>query len=97
LDEPLHLVAHECFQALPHRAGRRWQGQALLLHSRDITAVEPDESVVAALDPMIETRRRGLPVVERRPAGPIVVGMVRRSDVLRCLVVGVQEAPPGRP
>ncbi len=61
--------------------------------SRGITAVEPEESVVAAIDLMIETRRRSLPVVERRPGGPFVVGMVSRSDVLRCLTVQAQEAP----
>ena len=61
--------------------------------NRGIIAVEPDESVIAALDLMIEARRRSLPVVERHPAGPVLVGMVSRTDVLQCLTVGAQEAP----
>jgi CBS domain-containing protein len=61
--------------------------------NRGIIAVEPDESVIAALDLMIETRRRSLPVVERHPAGPVLAGMVSRTDVLRCLTVDAQQAP----
>jgi hypothetical protein len=41
--------------------------------SREIVALEPHESVVAALDLMIEARRRSLPVVERHPTGPILL------------------------
>jgi CBS domain-containing protein len=69
-----------------------WAERVDDIMSGGITAVEPDESVVAAVDLMIETRRRSLPVVERRPAGG-VVGMISRSDVLRCLILGTQEAP----
>ena len=61
--------------------------------SRGIVALEPHESVVAALNLMIEAQRRSLPVVERHPAGPILVGMVSRSDVFQCLSVRAQESP----
>lgn len=61
--------------------------------SRGIIAVEPDESVITALDLMIDARRRSLPVVERHPAGPVLVGMVSRSDVFQCLSVRAQESP----
>jgi CBS domain-containing protein len=52
---------------------------------RGIIMVEPHEPVVAAVDLMVETRRRSLPVVERRAAGRVVVGMISRNDLLQCL------------
>jgi CBS domain-containing protein len=70
-----------------------WSERVDDIMSRGLVAVEPDESVVAALDLMIETRRRSLPVVEGRPEGRVVVGMISRSDVLRCLTIETQEAP----
>lgn len=70
-----------------------WAERVDEVMSRGIVALEPHESVVAALDLMIEARRRSLPVVERHPAGPILVGMVSRGDVLQCLSVRAQESP----
>jgi CBS domain-containing protein len=49
--------------------------------------VEPDEPVVAAVDIMVDTRLRSLPVVERGRGRPVLVGIVSRTDVLKCLVV----------
>jgi CBS domain-containing protein len=65
------------------------------LMSRGVIAVEPGESVIAALDLMIATRRRSLPVVERRPMGPMLVGMLSRSDLLPCLTLAADELPRG--
>lgn len=70
-----------------------WAERVEEVMSRGIVALEPHESVVAALDLMIEAQRRSLPVVERHPAGPILVGMVSRSDVFQCLSVRAQESP----
>lgn len=64
-----------------------WAERVGEIMSRGISAVEPDESAVAALDVMIETGRRSLPVVERRAAGSVLVGMVSRTDLLQCLAL----------
>jgi CBS domain-containing protein len=55
--------------------------------NRGAIAVEPDDSVVAAVDTMIETRVRSLPVVERRREGRVLVGIISRTDLLPCLIV----------
>lgn len=70
-----------------------WAERVEEIMSRGIVALEPHDCVVAALDLMIEAQRRSLPVVERHPAGPILVGMVSRSDVFQCLSVRAQESP----
>ena len=70
-----------------------WAERVEEVMSRGIVALEPHESVVAALDLLIEAQRRSLPVVERHPAGPILVGMVSRSDVFQCLSVRPQGSP----
>lgn len=51
---------------------------------RGIITLEPDDPVVAAVDLMLESRLRSLPVVERRRGqGPVLVGFVSRGDLLR--------------
>ena len=36
---------------------------------------------------MVETKLRTLPVVERRGGKPVLVGIVSRKDLLRCLTI----------
>ncbi|HXH08307.1 MAG TPA: CBS domain-containing protein [Alphaproteobacteria bacterium] len=62
-----------------------WAERVEEIMSRGIIAVEPDEPVEAAVDLMIESRRRSLPVIERRATGSVVVGMISRGDLLRVL------------
>ena len=62
-----------------------WAEHVEEIMGRGIIVVEPHEPVVAAVDLMVETRRRSLPVVERRAAGRVVVGMISRNDLLQCL------------
>jgi CBS domain-containing protein len=51
-----------------------------------VFSVEPGQSLEAAIDLMVETRLRSLPVVERPRGGPPrLVGMVSQGDVLRAL------------
>jgi CBS domain-containing protein len=52
-----------------------------------IIAVDPEDRIGAATDLMVEARLRSLPVVERSPGGPTLVGMVSRGDLLRCLIL----------
>jgi CBS domain-containing protein len=58
------------------------------LMSRAVVAVEPDDEVSTAVDRMLESGLRSLPVVERRGGEMILVGIVSRTDVLRCLTQG---------
>jgi CBS domain-containing protein len=50
---------------------------------RGAITVGPEDSVTAAVDLMVETRLRALPVVEGRRGGAIVVGIVSVGDLLR--------------
>jgi CBS domain-containing protein len=63
--------------------------------SRGMDAVEPGDSVVTAVDLTLAAGRRSLPVVERRPGGPVLVGMVSRTDLLPCLTLAADESPGG--
>jgi CBS-domain-containing membrane protein len=62
-----------------------WAERVEEIMSRGIITVEPDEPVITAVDLMVETRRRSLPVIERRSAGRVVVGTISRKDLLQCL------------
>jgi CBS domain-containing protein len=70
-----------------------WAERVEEIMSRGLFTVEPDDSVVAAIDLMLASRLRSLPVVERRPEGPRLVGIVSRTDLLPCLVLGGEDAP----
>lgn len=51
-----------------------------------VLTLQPGDALAAAIDLMVETRLRSLPVVERRRGGaPVLVGMVSQGDVLRGL------------
>jgi CBS-domain-containing membrane protein len=74
-----------------------WAERVEDLMNRGAIAVEPDDSVVVAVDTMIETRARSLPVVERRREGRMLVGIVSRTDVLPCLIVEEDEESQAQP
>jgi CBS domain-containing protein len=60
--------------------------------SRGVVTVTPDDRAETAADLMIEHRLRNLPVVDRRNQGKLrVVGILSRTDLLRCLA-----PPPNR-
>jgi CBS domain-containing protein len=69
-----------------------WAERVEEIMNRGILAVEPNDPVVTAVDLMIETGRRSLPVIEHHSAGRVVVGMISRGDLLQCLTFG--EAAP---
>ena len=59
-----------------------------------VISLEPDQSLESAIDLMVETRLRSLPVVERpRGGAPVLVGMVSQGDVLRALWRSSSMAP----
>jgi CBS-domain-containing membrane protein len=70
-----------------------WAERIEDLMSRGAISVEGDDPITVAVDTMIEARLRSLPVVERRPGGPVVVGVVSRSDVLPYLTLESDEPP----
>jgi CBS domain-containing protein len=55
------------------------------LMSESIIDVEPDDEVWVVVDRMLESGLRSLPVVARQGGEPMLVGIVSRTDVLRCL------------
>jgi CBS domain-containing protein len=63
--------------------------------SRGVDAVGPEDPVATAVDLMLTAGRRSLPVVERRPVGPVLVGMVSRTDLFPCLTLAAEESPAG--
>ena len=60
--------------------------------SRSAISVQPDDPITVAVDTMIEARLRSLPVVERRAEGPVLVGIVSRTDVLPYLTLEPDDA-----
>lgn len=62
-----------------------------------VFTLEPEQSLEAAIDLMVETRLRSLPVVERpRGGAPRLVGMVSQGDVLRTLAGSAYGTPAAR-
>ena len=70
-----------------------WAERVEDVMNRGAIAVEPDDPIVVAVDTMIATRTRSLPVVERRREGRVLVGIVSRTDVLPCLIVDEKGEP----
>lgn len=53
---------------------------------RRVVTVGPRDSVTAAIDQMLASKLRSLPVVERRGGKDVLVGIVSRGDVIRSLI-----------
>lgn len=70
-----------------------WAERIEDLMSRGAVCVEADDPITVAVDTMIEARLRSLPVVERRPGGPVLIGIVSRTDVLPYLTLESDDAP----
>ena len=64
-----------------------WAEGAADVMTRSVLSVEPDDAVGTAVDVMLEWKLRSLPVIERRDRAPRLVGVVSRTDVLRCLIL----------
>jgi CBS-domain-containing membrane protein len=58
-----------------------------------VVAVAPSDPVVKAVDLLVEHGIRAVPVVERRPEGLVLVGLVSPGDLLRCLTLHGAPAP----
>jgi CBS-domain-containing membrane protein len=67
----------------PRRLKGRRVGEIM---SRGVVTVTPDDRAETAADLMIDHRLRNIPVVDRRNKGKTrVLGMLSRTDLLRCL------------
>jgi CBS domain-containing protein len=64
-----------------------WAERAEDVMSRGLVTVTPEDRVATAIDLMVQSRLRSLPVVEQRGRQQVLVGIVSRSDVLRCLML----------
>ena len=54
---------------------------------RRVVTLAPDDSVVTAIDYMLSSRLRSLPVVDSRDRKARLIGIVSRGDVLRTLML----------
>ena len=80
------------FRWLPD-LGALWAERVEDMMSGGVIAVEPDDPVVVAVDLMVETKLRSLPVVDRSHGEAALVGIVSRQDLLRCLTLDSDESP----
>jgi CBS-domain-containing membrane protein len=55
--------------------------------TRGVATVSPDDPIATVVDEIVRSRLRSLPVVERRAGKGVLVGIVSRHDVLRCLTL----------
>ena len=53
---------------------------------RRVVTLGPRDSVTTAIDHMLGSKLRSVPVVERRGANNVLVGIVSRGDVIRSLI-----------
>ena len=67
----------------PEAAGRQSVREVMRF---GVVTLEPDDPLVAALDLLVDTRFHALPVVQRGPGPPRVVGIVTQTDVVRHLM-----------
>jgi CBS domain-containing protein len=65
---------------------RVWADTVEDLMSRGLVSVGPDDPVGVAVDLMVGQNLRSLPVVESVQGRPVLVGIVSRGDVVRCLI-----------
>ena len=64
-----------------------WAEHVKDIMSRGLTTVTPEDPVATALTLMVNRRLRSIPVVQRQMRESVLVGIVSRNDVLRCLVL----------
>ena len=63
-----------------------WATHVGTIMRRRVVTLAPDDSVTTAIDRMLASRRRSLPVVERRGDTDVLIGIVSRGDVIRSLI-----------
>jgi CBS domain-containing protein len=81
----LRMFRHDRARLRP-RLGEIFAEHVSDIMRRGVVTVGLRDSVVTAIDRMLSSRLRSLPVVERRGRRDMLVGMVSRGDLIRSLV-----------
>ena len=81
----LRIFRHDRARLLPH-LGSLWAEHVEDIMRRRVVTLGPRDPITAAVDRMLSSKLRSVPVVERRGRKDIVVGIVSRGDVLRSLM-----------
>jgi acetoin utilization protein AcuB len=70
-----------------------WSEEVEDIMSRGVISVTQEEPVATALTLMVSRRFRSIPVVQRKTREAVLVGIISRNDVLKCLVLDDSENP----
>ena len=81
----LRIFRHDRARLRPSLA-ELWAEHVDDIMRRRVVTLGPRDSVTTAIDHMLASKLRSLPVVERRGGKDIVVGIVSRGDVIRSLI-----------
>lgn len=81
----LRIFRHDRARLRPSLA-ELWTEHVEDIMRRRVVTLVPRDSVATAIDHMLASKLRSLPVVERRGGKDLLVGIVSRGDVLRSLI-----------
>lgn len=87
----LRVFRHDPRRLLPDLTAL-WAEHVDDIMRRRVVTVAPGDPVTAAVDRMLASRLRSLPVVERQSGKERLVGIVSRGDVLRGLTFETRDA-----
>lgn len=82
----LRVFGHDPQRLLP-KLSVLWAEHVDDIMRRRVVTLTPDDSVATAVDRMLSSRLRSLPVVESRDRTTLLIGIVSRGDVLRALML----------
>jgi CBS domain-containing protein len=64
-----------------------WAERVEDIMSRGIIAVTPEDTIATAADLMVQSKLRSLPAVQRRGREQRLIGVVSRTDLMKCLLL----------
>jgi CBS-domain-containing membrane protein len=82
----LRVFGHDPHRLLPELRVL-WAEHVDDIMRRRVVTLAPDDSVATAVDRMLSSRLRSLPVVERQDQKVLLIGIVSRGDVLSALML----------
>jgi CBS-domain-containing membrane protein len=82
----LRVFGHDPQRLLP-KLSVLWAEHVDDIMRRRVVTLSPDDSVATAVDRMLSSRLRSLPVVESRDRTAFLIGIVSRGDVLSALML----------
>ena len=81
----LRIFRHDPARLLPD-LGALWAEHVEDIMRRRVVTLGPRDSATTAVDRMLSSKLRSLPVVERRDGKDVLVGIVSRGDVIRSFI-----------